>query len=691
MGGLIMTISIETAKEAAHRLSLTAINQGFQPEALHEYTDSAGNIMHWRIRLKNYNTGRKWIRPMKLDPKQGYILGEPDYINGKPLYNLHQLVSQEKDPVIIVEGELCVDRLARLGALSTTSGGADSVEKTDLQPLAGRSIIIWPDNDDPGKHFAISLITKLIPLGCEVLQIDVSVLNLPEKGDVIDWLAMNPNATIEDILKLPTFTITLNPQENDTYLEDSSTDKSQATALVDFTRSRVKLFHDRNHNVYSQDIDTGETRRLDSRQFKDWLIAHFYESTGRSPRDQSIREALNTLSGLARYKGERCDVHIRIARHEDKYYIDLGESGQSRSVCVSSQGWEIINNSPVCFLRPETLQPLPEPERNGDISLLWNMVNISENDRLLIIAWLIDCLRPETPFPVLELIGEQGSAKSTTQTMLRKLIDPNSCNLRAAPKTIEDIFVGAGVNWLVSYENISHLSPQVQDALCVLATGGGFAKRKLYSDADESVILVKRPVILNGISAAVTAQDLIDRTISIETPLITVRTEITDLWNTYEQHHASLLGGLFNIFSESLKRLRQIELPQADRPRLAEFAKLGMAVSESLGKDSNEFMIQFNARRQESIARTIDANPVASALIEWFDGNNRRTTVLPVKQLFLAVEELKPSNTDSWPRSPKGFADALRRIAPALRSLGIECRSLGKTGSYVSWEIKQKP
>jgi len=170
--------------------------------------------------------------------------------------------------------------------------------------------------------------------------------------------------------------------------------------------------------------------------------------------------------------------------------------------------------------------------------------------------------------------------------------------------------------------------------------------------------------------------------------LIKLRTEITDLWKLYKQHHASLIGALLNIFSESLSRLKYIELPQADRPRLAEFAKLGMAIAETMGKTKEEFLTQFNASRQESIARTIDASPVASALIEWFQDSNRTTTVLPVKELFAQIERKKPSNTDSWPRSAKGFGDALRRIAPALRYVGIECRSLGKTGSYVSWEIK---
>jgi len=75
---------------------------------------------------------------------------------------------------------------------------------------------------------------------------------------------------------------------------------SQASALVAFVEEQADLFHDQNGEVYAETKDVRETRRLDSRQFKDWLVAHFYKKSGKSARDQSTQEALSTLAGLGR-------------------------------------------------------------------------------------------------------------------------------------------------------------------------------------------------------------------------------------------------------------------------------------------------------------------------------------------------------------------------------------------------------
>lgn len=471
--------------------------------------------------------------------------------------------------------------------------------------------------------------------------------------------------------------------------ENEGKRESQTDKIVKFVEEHVQLFHDENRDCFGKNKETGEVRRIDGQQFRDWLACAFYDKHQKAAKDQNMNEALRTCQGLARFRGEQEKVFIRVGQNGDCYYLDLGIPGNSQAVEISAKGWQVIDKPPINFVRPDSLQALPLPDRKGELKELWQLVNIPKDSQILVAAWLCECLRPDTPFPVLELIGEQGSAKSTTQAILRRIFDPNACDLRSAPKCSEDIFIGAGVSWLVSYENISHLAANMQDALCVLATGGGFAKRKLFSDADESVIRVKRPIVLNGISAAVTAQDLVSRTISVETPVINGRCEVGQLWQRFEELHPRLLGGLLTCLSDALSCLNELELPRDNQPRLIEFARLGMGVSLSFGYEPKVFLEQFNNHQLVSIERTLDANPVAVAVQDWFEHNSTgRTDTL--KNLMLCIEKHKPTSSDAWPRSAKGFGDSLRRAAPALRMLGIECRCLGKIGGNVKWEIKQK-
>jgi DNA primase len=100
--------------------------------------------------------------------------------------------------VWVVEGEWCADALTKAGALAIASGAADSAGKADWRPLAGRHVIIWPDNDEPGRRYADAVADALLGLGCTVPMLDVEKLGLPKKGDAVDWLKANPAATAAD-------------------------------------------------------------------------------------------------------------------------------------------------------------------------------------------------------------------------------------------------------------------------------------------------------------------------------------------------------------------------------------------------------------------------------------------------------------------------------------------------------------
>jgi RecA-family ATPase len=174
--------------------------------ALHEYQDARGQPLFWRIRCKHPD-GRKWIRPLYRDGGS-WRIGEPVFpTTGKPLYRLPELLAQPDAEVWIVEGETCADALRECGVLATTSGSADSAGSADWKPLAGRSVTIWPDHDDAGRRYADAVADKLRALDCVVKRIDTAPLELPEKGDAVDWRQDHPEATSDDLCALPVVSV----------------------------------------------------------------------------------------------------------------------------------------------------------------------------------------------------------------------------------------------------------------------------------------------------------------------------------------------------------------------------------------------------------------------------------------------------------------------------------------------------
>ncbi|GAB3380424.1 toprim domain-containing protein [Azotobacter armeniacus] len=655
-------------------------------DTTYAYKNEKGRLLFEVVRFEP-----KDFRQRKPDGKGGWIWSVKD-VRQVP-YHLPQLLTADPGAwVFIVEGEKDVLRLESVGLVATcNAGGAGKWPSELCKHFAGRRVVILPDNDEPGRQHADKVRSGLSGVAAEVRALCLP--GLPPKGDVSDWLDTGGTAErLMELVNAPCNGLPEDPQpQEETFAPGDDEDdekQSQASLLVKFVEQRFELFHDTNKDVFARDRKTGEVRNLAGRQFRDCLLAGFYTDTGKAPRDQSLREALATLAGLGRFHGECLAVQLRTAGAAGEYFLDLAVPGSSRAVRIRAGAWEIVESPDAMFVRPESMQALPEPIPGGSIESVWRVANIPPGSRLLALAWLVECLRPDTPYPVLELLGEQGSAKSTTQTALRRLIDPNACDLRGSPKSVEDIFVSAGACCLVSYENVSHLPAPMQDALCVLATGGGFAKRKLYSDSEESVISVKRPIVLNGISAAVTAQDLVDRTITIETPVIGERLEVTALWQAFEAERGRLLGALLDIAAKALALLPQMHIPADDRPRLVEFARLGMAVAAAVRQEPEDFMREFNACRQESLSRTIDASPVAAAVVDMIEARPSGMTA-PAKEILLVLEQYRPTGCDSWPKSPKGLGDALRRAAPALRQIGIDCKCLGKIGSTVKWEIKR--
>ena len=461
--------------------------------------------------------------------------------------------------------------------------------------------------------------------------------------------------------------------------EDQPTTTEQ---LLDIAKEQCEFFHDKDGETYAT-FNKGnhrECHRLQSKSFKEWLANELYKAEDTAPADNIINATVNALNGKAKFDGEEKPVYMRVAKHDGDYWLDLCND-EWQAVKITRTGWQVINAPDVLFIRGDYMRALPTPTQSGDINLLWPLVNIPKHDHLKVIAWLLECLRPDTPYPVLEITGEQGSVKSTSQKHLRKLIDPNKSNLRAAPKTIEDIWVTAKHGHIVSFENISHLSAGYQDALCVLATGGAYATRTLHTTSDETVIELKKPVMLNGIPVNVTAQDLLDRTLHIDLPVIQSYFTESEIEALFDKDYQSIFTGLLDVFVKVLGILPTItDIERHELPRMADFALLGEAVYRLHGHQPKTFINEYHEKRTEGVYRTLEASPIAVAAIAYLEDQPQGYDGT-VKGLLDVLTVFQPTG-ESWPKSPKGFGDILRRLAPAFRTIGINAKISEKAGKH---------
>ena len=64
---------------------------------------------------------------------------------------------------------------------------------------------------------------------------------------------------------------------------------------------------------------------------------------------------------------------MRVAALDGKHYIDLSND-KWQVVEVSVDGYQVLDKSPVRFVRSTHMQPLPVPEPGGDIDNLWALL-----------------------------------------------------------------------------------------------------------------------------------------------------------------------------------------------------------------------------------------------------------------------------------------------------------------------------
>jgi ABC-type oligopeptide transport system ATPase subunit len=456
----------------------------------------------------------------------------------------------------------------------------------------------------------------------------------------------------------------------------------EADRLVNLAlESGVALFIGHDGEIYADVLVNGhrETHRVQQRGFAEWLEAMSYRTWRRSVSRQALTDAKSTLEAMARHGEKRVEHRVwsRVALLENRVYLDLGRSDWE-AVEVDQDGWRIVAAPPVRFVRNRNMGALPLPEHGGNLDELFDLLNIEAPERPLLAGYLVQALNPRKPYPLLALHGEQGASKSTTAKLLKRLIDPGAGELLAEPKDLEGFMTAARNRHIVVFDNLSHLPAWLSDAMCRLSTGGGFSKRALYSNDEEIVIDVERPVILTGIGQLSTRPDLLERSIMVELSAIGQdrRLDEATVYERYEAMRPGVLGALLTGVSTALRNLEKVKAKIKQRPRMADFALWASAAETSFDFEEGAFLESFMGNQRLNQSLVMQTEPVLIEVVRLMKGERAwkgTASDLLAKLEFSASDEVKRSRL--WTSNAKALSEKLTRNAGVLRAYGLSLTS----------------
>lgn len=479
--------------------------------------------------------------------------------------------------------------------------------------------------------------------------------------------------------------------------DDGKGRRSQADRLVEIvTAENAVLFHDQYREPHARILVSGhwETCRVKSKNFRRWCCNLFWKQEKKTPNSNALSSALNTLEGMATYEGQQIRLENRMVWHEGALWYDLSNEVWE-AVRITEEGWEIVPTPPILFQRFTHQAPQMHPVRGGDIRGLLHFTRLAkEEQKLLLLVYAVSCFIPGFPHPVPILYGDQGAAKTTTAKVLRSLIDPSTVGVLSMSNTSTELAQTLSHHYCSFFDNLSSITDWASDALCRAVTGEGFSKRELYSDDDDFIYTFQRCVGMNGINIVATKPDLLDRSILLKLERIpkAERKAEQAFWEEFNAALPSILGGVLDTLSASLRLRGSIALPEV--PRMADFALWGCAIAQALGATQEEFLRVYGANINEQHEEAISESAVATAVMLLMEDRNEWTgspsSLLEAMEQVAEKEKISTKGKE-WPKAPQSLTRRLKEAKTNLAEVGIQIETDRGSGGRRIITIRKAP
>ena len=642
------------------------------------------------LRFDNPAATRKTYRPLTRDG-DGWRLGDPAGL--WPLFRLPELLASDA-PIVLSEGEKAAAAGASIGLLCTTTAhGAQSPHRSDFKPVAGRAVIILPDNDRAGKAYAATVAGLCRAAGARSVKI-VELPGQPPKGDIADlpataetrelvkrlaaeapeWQpAPDAVSAIADKAAPPT----AGPGKPD--FEDiraqlwelaqaklSATEfyRRAAAAVVGWLHGRGSFYYDATRPAFDGVLYFDNERKLLLPVQSDALLAWLADclAVNRSERVfQFVASAIET-EGLSE-RSTAIHPAAFFAARPGACYISCGPGRMAR---LSAGRVELVDNGADGVLFPvgACLEPwaLVEPRDPFESCALFrDMAAAAPHGPMLFRLWATALPADGKTKPPLCATAPVGGGKTALVRGLFALMGiPETVN--AVSKGGEgDFWAAVDAGGLVCFDNCDSRVDWLADALAAAATAGTFTKRRLYTDRDRVTLRARAAIALTSANPTFAADaGLADRLIVVRLNRRTGETAEGALFDEIRANRDAGLSWIANTLAGALDDVAPV--PSGLNARHPDFAALAVRIGRAMGREA-EAVNAMRAAEADKHLFNLENDVVGAALLELVTGGPFEGTA---GELLEALKVIDPAFEGRL--SDKRLGKRLSKLWPHLEN-----------------------
>jgi hypothetical protein len=469
-------------------------------------------------------------------------------------------------------------------------------------------------------------------------------------------------------------------------------DTNQATELMALARSTFKnLFLDERGDVYAwycPQADGGRVMAVSSSEFKYTLMSEYFSLKAKVPGGEAVSGAIAILIAQTHRNGNRHRLWVRYAWESGAIYVDLSNPDNeqikiSPGMTPELQRQESPRFRPYPHQQPMDFSTEGTPE---DIKAFLELFRFKpEEDRMMFACDLVYSMVPDFAQPITNVNGDPGSAKSTMTEAAKRISDP-SCVDSLTITDREGVIQSLVHHRYADFDNINDSLPDwLIDIFCRASTGATFSKRALYTNDEDINLRFKTKVSFNGLNRPSVRGDFMDRIVEYQLERISAleRKGDEEVKSLMASYIPKVRWAAWIAISKAMKMIDTVKAELKEKPRNADFAIWGEAISRALGYEPFTFynrLMQKSLNASETSVAEDDVAELIMKLVDRSEGKIWRGTATDL------LETLKASDKDAiLPANGAKLGVRLNKLRLDMQNVGylIEKEREGRSRNIV--------